>query len=67
MFPRTKHGESPSFKGKLHGKMKFHINVRVGAGEWCGESLSSQLSFVSEKIDHEQRDLMTKWDLRLVT
>ena len=59
--------ESHLLKGELHGKMKFHIYVRVWAGEWCGESLSSQLSFVSEKIDHEQRALMTKCDLRLVT
>ena len=42
-------------KGELHGKNEFHIwYVSIWAGEWCGESLSSQFSFVSENIDQEE-------------
>ena len=40
---------------------------RVWAGKWCGESLSDQFSFLSEKIEQEWRALTTKCDLRLVT
>ena len=42
------------------------VDVGVWACE-CGESLSGQFSFPGEKIDQEQRALMTKWDLKLVT
>ena len=38
-------------KGEFHGKNEFHKNVRVWDGGWCGESLSGQFSFVSEKIE----------------
>ena len=37
------------FKGELHGKMKFHLYVRVWAGEWCGENRFGQFSLLTEK------------------
>ena len=40
--------------------------VWVWAGEWCGESLSFQLSLAGENIDQERRGSMTKWDLKFV-
>ena len=51
----------------LANNSNIKVYVRVWAGEWCGESLFGQFSFLSEKIDQEQRALMTKWDLKLVT
>ena len=54
-------------QGEVHRKMNFTSYIRVWAGEWCSESLPSQVSFVSEKIDHAGCGLMAKWDLKLVT
>ena len=66
-FAMVSFSHSLAIKGELHGENEFDINVRVWACEWCGESLSGQFSFPGEKIDQEQRALMTKWDLKLVT
>ena len=47
--------------------MNFRYVLGVGLVSGVVKVLFGQFSFIGEKIDHAQRDLVTKLDLKLVT